>query len=234
MQPIPETLEALGELDAYINEGTLLDQLQRTAVLAERLCPDLAGFSIALHEHGITLTMVATDDEIAALDGIQYLAGGPCVDAVEDGRGIVTSSEDLFSEPRWQVFAQTTAAVGVASTLTFPVMEGGKVVGTVNLYGRGARTFEGKHQALATVFGAWAPGAVTNADLAFSTRRTAARAPTQLREAAVVDTATGILARSYELPLDTARQRLDDSAARAGVPVHRLARIIVELYEDRG
>ena len=233
MEPIPETLEALGELDAYINEGTLLDQLQRTAVLAERLCPDLAGFSIAIHEHGITLTMVATNDEIAALDGIQYLAGGPCVDAAEGGRGIATSLEGLFSEPRWQVFARTTAASGVASTLTFPVLAEDEVVGTVNLYGRSADTFDGKHQALATIFGAWAPGAVTNADLSFSTRRTAQRAPTMLREAALVDTATGILARSYELPLDTARQRLDDSAARAGVPVHRLARIIVELYEDR-
>jgi hypothetical protein len=36
---------------------------------AQRLVPDLAGISVASREHGLTFTLVATDEEIAALDG---------------------------------------------------------------------------------------------------------------------------------------------------------------------
>lgn len=230
MEPIPETVEALGELDPFLDDGTLLDQLQRSAELAQGLAPDLVGFSVAAHEHGITFTVVATDDEIAALDGVQYLTNGPCVDALDDGHGIATTSDALFSEPRWSAFAQATAAAGVRSTLTFPILDGGRVTGTVNLYGRTENTFDGKHQLLATVFSAWAPGAVTNADLTFSTRRVAQQAPAQLRDDALIAAATGILAASREVPVDAAREQLEDSAARAGVPVGKLARVIIELH----
>ena len=229
MEPIPETLEALGELDPYDEEGTLLEQLQRTAALAQGLAPDLTGFSIASHQHGVTFTVVATDDEVAALDGIQYLTSGPCVDALGERRTMATTSEDLFSEPRWRSFAQASAAAGVRSTLTFPVVEGDEVTGTVNLYGRSDDTFDGKHKLLATVFGAWAPGAVTNADLSFSTRHRAQQAPAKLREGALIASATGILAASREIPTALAREHLEDSAARAGIPTIVLARMIIEL-----
>jgi hypothetical protein len=231
MEPIPETLEALSELDTYLDHGALLDQLQRTAALAQSVAPDLAGFSIASSEHGITFTLVATDEEIAALDGVQYLTSGPCVQAL-DGQGIATTSDGLFSEPRWRTFAQATAAAGVCSTLTFPIVDGDAVIGTVNLYGRSENTFEGKHNLLATVFKAWAPGAVTNADLSFSTRRVAEQAPTLLREEAIIDAATGIVAVSQEVALEAARQQLEEAAARAGVPVARLAHLVIELSKD--
>ena len=234
MEPIPETIEALHELDPHLDHDTILDQLQRSARLARGLAPGLVGFSIAAHEHGITFTLVATDDEIAALDGVQYLTSGPCVDAMDDEHGIATTSDDLFSEPRWRAFAQATAAAGVRSTVTFPIVEGDKVTGTVNLYGRSETTFDGKHQLLAAVFSAWAPGAVTNADLSFSTRHVADQAPAQLREDALIAAATGILAASREVPVDAARAQLEDSAARAGVPVGKLARFNIVLHDSRG
>lgn len=232
MEPIPETVEALDELDSHLDDDTILDQLHRSAGLARGLAPDLVGLSIAVHEHGITFTLVATDDEIAALDGVQYLTSGPCVDAMDNEHGIATTSDDLFSEPRWSAFAQATAAAGVRSTLTFPILEGDKVTGTVNLYGRTEHTFDGKHGLLATVFSAWAPGAVTNADLSFSTRRVAEQAPARLREDALISAATGILAASRSVPIEAARAQLEESAARAGVPVGKLARVIIELHDS--
>src|SRR5688500_1686555 len=108
MEPIPETLEAFGELEPYVDDGALLDPLRRTADLARDIAPGLVGFSIASHEHGVTFTLVATDDEIAALDGVRYVIDGPCTDAVTARQGIVTTSDDLFSEPRWRAFAQAT------------------------------------------------------------------------------------------------------------------------------
>lgn len=233
MRPIPETLEAIAELDALVDDGTLLDDLRRQAARAQDITPSLAGVSVALLVHDLTFTLVASDEEIAALDAIQYLSSGPCVAVIEAGEpmGVATTSDDLFSESRWRDLARATAAVGIHSTLTFPIVDGEEVTGTVNLYGRSAHTFDGLHAELADVFRAWAPGAVTNADLAFTTRRLAEKAPARLREDALVDTAVGILAASRAISFDTARAQLEDSAARADVPVGTLARVIIELQE---
>lgn len=231
MEPIPETLDAIAELDAFLDDGTLFDQLKRQAALAQRVAPDLAGISLASLEHGITFTMVATDEEIAALDGVQYATSGPCVEVVDDGEGMITTSQDLFDEPRWRALAQSSAATGVRSTLTFPIMDGGEVSGTVNLYGRSDDTFDGKHGALAAVFNAWAPGAIRNADLTFSTRRRAEQAPAKLRDDALIDEATGILAAYHEISVERARERLEHSAARSDLPLSRLARMIVSLKD---
>jgi GAF domain-containing protein len=227
MEFIPETLQALDELEPIGHDAELRESLERSADLAQRLVPDLAGISVASREYGLTFTLVATDEEIAALDGVQYLASGPCVEALEDGRGMATTSEDLLSEPRWRALGLASAAAGVRSTLTLPIITREEVTGTVNLYGRSDDTFDGKHATLAAIFRAWAPGAVTNADLSFSTRQVAEQAPEQLRDEALIDQATGFLAAAEELPLDVARQRLFDAASRAGVPVTKLARVLI-------
>ncbi|MFC7725505.1 GAF and ANTAR domain-containing protein [Nocardioides sp. GCM10028917] len=232
MEPIPETLDAIAELDAYLDDGKLFDELMKKAALAQRIAPDLVGISVASLEHGITFTMVATDDEIAALDGVQYATSGPCVEVADDGQGVVTRSEDLFSEPRWRAFAQASAAAGVRSTLTFPMMDGDEVIGTVNLYGSSDDTFDGNGSLLAAIFRAWAPGAVTNADLSFSTRLAAEQAPAKLRDDALIDEATGILAAHHQIPVDRARERLEHAAARAGVPLSTLARMIVKTTDS--
>lgn len=229
MQPIPETLDALGEVDSYLDGGSLEEQLRTTASRAEQVAPGLVGVSLAFREHGLTFTLIATDEDIATLDAVQYVASGPCVDAIDLGHGIATP-DGLLSERRWQHFARASAAAGVQSTLTLPVVDGDVVVSTVNLYGRAADTFAGRHEALAGVFGAWAPGAVANADLPFTTRRDAQQAPAQLQEVAVVDTATGILAAEREVTVEEASAQLHDAAHRAGVPVHKLARVLVDLY----
>ena len=60
----------------------------------------------------------------------------------------------------------------------------------------------------------------------------AEQAPARLREDALVSAATGILAASRQVPVDTARAQLEESAARAGVSVGRLARVIIELHDS--
>lgn len=231
VEPISETLRALDEVDAHLDGRPLLDQLRRTADRAERLVPGLVGVSLAFRGYGLTFTLVATDEKIATLDAVQYLASGPCVDAVDLGHGIATP-HGLLSEQRWHDFARASAASGVLSTLTLPVLEGDVVVSTVNLYGREDHTFNGMHAALADIFGAWAPGAVANADLGFLTRRDAQQAPRHLRETAIVETATGILAATRDLPVAEARAELDDAARRAGVPVVKLAEVLLDLYNS--
>lgn len=232
VEPIPETLQALDELDASIDDLDLRDRLLETAERARGVAPGLVGVSIASRELDATFTLVATDEEIATLDAVQYVASGPCVDAIDLGHGIATSPDGLLSEPRWRDFARASAAAGIHSTLTLPVVLDGAVVATVNLYGAAPDTFEDRHERLAHVFGAWAPGAVANADLSFSTRTSARQAPVRLEQRAVLDAATGIIAAQREIPVAEARAQLEDAASRAGIPVVRLARVVVGLHDE--
>ncbi len=233
MEFIPESLQALDELDTYADDTddtSLFDRLSDVADRARAVAPGVVGLSMASLENGLTFTLVATDEEVATLDAVQYLASGPCVDAIDIGRGITTSAEGLLSETRWREFAVAGAAAGVHSTLTFPVVRADDVVATINMYGHAPDTFTGKHEALAGLFGGWAAGAVANADLSFSTRRAAERAPLDLRDSATVDAATGILAHRRSLTVAAARREIADASQRAGIPVARLAQVIVDLH----
>lgn len=231
MEPIPQTLQAFGELDAMLDDESLLTLLTSTADRAHEAVPGLIGVSVASRDQGVTFTLVATPQEIAVLDAVQYVATGPCVDAVDLGHGITTSAGGLLDETRWSHFARASAAAGILSTLTLPVVDGDDVVGTVNFYGRNEDTFVDRHEELAEIFGAWAPGAVADADLSFATRRLAEQAPEQLRRAGLVDTATGILAAERRTSVKDAREHLDSAARRAGIPVETLAAVVVNLHQ---
>jgi GAF domain-containing protein len=231
-EPIPETVEAVDNLDPSADDGSLLADLIRLAGRAQEIVPDLVGVSIASFDHGLTFTLVATAEEIAVLDAVQYVAGGPCVEAAETDR-VNEFEPDLLNEDRWRLFAEATAAHAVHSTLTLPVLSDGRVVGTVNLYAASRRAFVGQHEQLAEVFGAWAAGAVANADLSFTTRKEAERAPQILRNQNLIDLATGIVAAQLGVDVETAVARLRDAASRAGVSLLQLARDIVGARERR-
>jgi GAF domain-containing protein len=234
VEAIPETLHALDELDALVDDDddNLARRLVAAADRAREVTSDLVGVSIGSRELDVTFTVVATDQEIATLDSVQYLSSGPCVDAIERGHGIASSPGGLLSESRWHDFGRASARAGVHSTLTFPVVLDGEVVATVNLYGREPDTFDDLHDQLAEVFGAWAPGAVTNADLSFSTRSIAQEAPARLKDRAVLDAATGVIAAQRDIPVEVARAHLEDAARRADIPVERLARVVLGIHDN--
>jgi GAF domain-containing protein len=232
VRPIAATVEAVDELDPHLDDGTMLARLVDMGDRVRALVPQAVGLSIASIDQGISFTVVATDDEIAVLDAMQYVEDGPCVAAVDLEQGLATSAADLFDERSWRLFALATSAAGVRSTLTLPVVVAGRVRGTVNLYAATDHAFDGHHAELARICGAWAPGAVANADLAFTTRRTAEEAPGILRADARVESAVGFLAATLGIGYGEARERLCAAAARAGVAPHRLATAILRLRTE--
>jgi GAF domain-containing protein len=231
MEPIPETVEAVDELDPSVDDFDILQHLTDLATRAQEIVPDLVGVSVGRISERLTFTLVATAAEIAVLDGIQYIAGGPCVDGAHSKEPREFNRDDVLDEEGWRLFAEATAARAVHSTLTLPVVTEGRVVGTVNLYAASERAFVGHHEALAEVFGAWAAGAVANADLSFTTRKDAQAAPQHVQEGHIIDVATGIVAAQLGVDIDTARIRLRDAAIRAGVTLIDLARSVVDARE---
>ena len=146
VEPIPETTEAIEEYGPF-GSGDLLGELRAKGARLRDMVPDCVGFSLASIEHGVTFTVAATDADLALLDAVQYLAGGPCVDAVEGEQVVTFTADDAVDERRWQLFAQATAAASVASTLTLPILARDTVAGSVNLYAATRQAFTGLHRA---------------------------------------------------------------------------------------
>jgi GAF domain-containing protein len=231
LDPLPGTREALAKVARW-SDRDLTQDLVRQGELARLVVPSLVGLSLALLREGLTFTLAATDTDLALLDGVQYAAGGPCVEAALQDRMVLSGDNDagLLDEQRWAEFARAGAAHGVLSTLSMPILEVGRVTGGVNLYASAPDAFEGKVQEVAAKLRAWAPGAVHNADLTFSTRQAAARAPERLRDLAALDQAAGIVMAAEGVDEQAARRIISDAAHRAGQDPLDLARALVKPY----
>lgn len=230
MQPLPETTAALAALALATDpadEG-LAEQFDQAAATTRRIAPQCVGLTLTLVQEGVCFTWVATDLDSAGLDAIQYLDGGPCVHAVEQGSIVVDSDDDPVDERAWHTFAAATARAGVSSTLSIPLVSEGHVYGGLNLYGRTPGAFDGHHEELAALYGGWAGGAVTNADLSFTTMARARTAPRILADVTSSNLVVGMIMAAHGVPEDTARHTLSDVAARAGVPEGRVADILLD------
>jgi GAF domain-containing protein len=231
VEPIPPTSEALEKLDR-LGETGVAAALDHVSAMVRDVVPECVGLSLTLVDEDITLTMVSEGAATLALDAMQYLDGGPCVLAAETNQRVDINEADLFDEDRWSMFALASAAAGVQSSLSLPLLDDDheRVVGGVNLYGSRRNAFDGHHDVLAGILGAWAPGVVRDADLSFSTRRRAAEAPGVLADHADVDVAVRVIATAQEVDADTARLRLRESAARAGISEAEVARTVIRTH----
>jgi len=231
LEPLPETHEALLELGQW-SDHDLTAELTHQGDLVEDLVPNLVGMSLSLVRDGLTFTIAATPEHLGLLDAIQYAFGGPCVDAAFEDATVLSGDGEagLLDEQRWVEFARASAANGVLSTLSLPIHGRGRVVGGVNLYAATPNAFAGKEQGVADILGAWAPGAVHNADLPFSTRTAARQAPQVLKDLAVVDLATGVVVAAHGVSEAEARQIIADAAHRAGQDELTVAREITRPF----
>jgi GAF domain-containing protein len=228
LEPIPETLEAIKELNRFGSNDVAVALLRLSREVVE-VVPEVVGLSLGVTAGGLTFTAVATDDRIAGLDAVQYLSGGPCVDAAETGEPQGRRG-DALDEVRWAELARAGAALGVAATLSLPIVHDGRVTASVNLYAATADAFDGHHEELARRCGAWAPGAVSNADLAFRSRQAAATTPARLRDNNSIEVAIGLLMETYTISDDAASARLRDAAERAGISEAQAARVIIRAF----
>ena len=228
MEPIPETLEAIKELTRFGDTDVAVALLQMSRSV-RAVVPELVGLSLCVVDENLTFTLSSSTSEIAELDALQYIDGGPCVQAAERGAPTAYQSEAAMDEQGWRMFATATAAAGVASTLSLPILRHEQVIAGVNLYAGTPAAFDGLHEQVAAACGAWAPGAITNADLTFSTRLEAARAPDQIRAQHVVDVAVGIIIENQAVSAATACERLEQAAERAGITQAQAARAIIRL-----
>jgi GAF domain-containing protein len=233
MEPTEESAQTIEAFAEYGVTG-IPEMLAETARHVQRIVPQIWGMSVSLSDGDLTFTLVASSAEVAALDGVQYASGGPCVAAIEDQREV--NVEDIaapMAEQDWQLFASASAAAGVRSTLSFPLTLGGEVIGGVNLYASTENAFAGHQEELAAVFGTWASEGVSNADMTFASRARAEQGPTRAAEQSEVDLALGVLMGQKGIGPDEARAELEAGARKAGIEPLELARTILSALTHR-
>jgi GAF domain-containing protein len=226
VEPLPETEAALTEL-TWSEPSSASVEVQQQVDRAKEIVPELIGVSVTMLREELTFTFVASSELIRVLDGLQYLDGGPCVDAVRDER-VIDDPEAALDEHQWTLFTRAEAVAGIASTLSLPIVSNGQAICGINFYASRAGAFRDRHQELADVFGAWVGGAVSNADMSFTTRFQAAQAAGRLEALHTIDKAIGIIASTQEVSVGEARRRLDQAGALAGVAPDKLARAVLE------
>jgi GAF domain-containing protein len=228
VEPIPESRRVLEEL-AKTDEMTIGPTLQRTVDHIEQMIPSCVGVSVSLFDSGLTFTFVASTRHTRVVDAAQYLNDdGPCQDAAIEGTEIV--SENLLDEDRWQLMAQVAANNGIRSSLSVPLRDGDRTVGSINLYGDTTAAFKDADRELAALFGAAVQDAVVNADLSMASRENAENAMDKLRANDLAAQATGVLAQREGIPVSAARQKLQAAAERAGIDEGTLAQAVIALY----
>ncbi len=228
MQPLPEVRAAADALAALTGDLDVLRGLEILSEAAVALIPSVIGVSLTIVVDDEPFTVTATDEATAAVDAVQYLDGGPCLDAATDQDAIMVG--DLLDEERWQLYRHAASASGVRASLSLPLGgAGGPIPGAINLYASEPDAFKGKEKLLAEAFQTSAKDFITNADLSFMTREAARRLPEQMEDKAKVDQATGMLSVMLGWSPDEARTRLRSAAGKAGTPVAKVADLLITM-----
>jgi GAF domain-containing protein len=148
--------------------------------------------SITVMERGRPMTVAATDPVAAAIDEAQYAAGsGPCVQAIVDKR--VVRSDRLDEDHRWTEVAGAAQEVGIAASLSTPMLLDGVALGGLNYYGFEPSSFTAADEAISVRFAAQAAVVASNATAYWSVEATSRQLQAALESRAVIEQAKGFL-----------------------------------------
>ncbi|MCY7402103.1 MAG: ANTAR domain-containing protein [Nocardioides sp.] len=230
MELLPQSREALDEYVASVDD--LEHELRVIEGWAVRTVPECVAMSVTFLDDDLTFTLVASPGP-ATSEVAEVSVVGVSVEMVDDVQldAVETdTAEAALDEGWWAEMARSRASAGIASTVSLPVVDRGRVVLTIDLYASTAHAFHGRLDALAEALGASQAGAVTNADLGFESRRRAEEAPGRLRDQRVIDVAVGLLAARECVDVDAARALLFDSAQRAGIDMVQAALVVHAIH----
>src|SRR4051794_12618716 len=215
---------------AAVFEDDLVGYLKAITRFALLEVPQCVGISITIvDDDGIPFTVTATDPQVRAVDGMQYVDDGPCLTALSEGS--VMTVGDVLDESRWHAYAESAAARGIRSSLSLPLLFDGETIGALNLYGNSPDAFDDRAHLLAELISGHAAMAISNADLSLRSAQFAT--DTAVAQASEpdprIEEAVAVLARRKNVPADEAHRLLRDAANRAGIGAAQLAEGILGL-----
>ena len=185
--------------------------------------PDLVGLSLVASDApgDQPWTVAATGDDVALLDAVQYLTGGP--GAAQDPAGADwLDLRDPGTAARWPGLAEVAGSLGVGAVLVVGGEDGASRggAGVVHLYARSAAV--GQEGRVADALAAWAGRAEGLRDARHATR-VQPGGPSSLVQQGALARGVACWAVRDGVDIVVAQERLHDAATRAGVADHDLA-----------
>lgn len=194
--------------------------------------PDAAscGLTLERNRHGVT---VASSDELAShADALQYDGDtGPCLDAMRSGA--VVTVDDMAAERRWSPFPQRASAVGVAASLSLPLVIGQEGRGALNLYARRPHAFGAEDEARARQWADQATGALVVAARLARHQDTSRQMAEGMESRSTISRAVGLIMGRQGISADAAFGVLKSTSQQTNTKIRDLAARYLADYEDR-
>ncbi|WP_428343103.1 GAF and ANTAR domain-containing protein [Mycobacterium sp.] len=213
------------------------DLLAEIAGFAAHAIPGVDGAGVTLIEPRSTTMGIAasavTAPFVREIDILQYetLQEGPSITGMKDGVAVISCS--LGGDRRWPRFGAGAARLGVASSMSLPLLIADQVVGSVNCYAHWRDAF-GEHAVrLGTQFAQPAAFSVYNAQLIAAARDTAERLQHALVIREVIAQAIGIIRGRTGATAEDAFNRLRRISQTENTTLHEVARRVVEDADRR-
>jgi GAF domain-containing protein len=174
-----------------LTDRSLKADLERLIRLVTGLIPNCTAASAAILVDGQPTTVAISDRVAMELDVVQYdSSDGPCL-ACLGGQQIRVAY--LPADVRFPHFAAGAADRRISSVLSTPAIDGGVVIGSLNLYSRHVYGFDAAAEAVALIFAAEIATAIARSDVLRNARTTREQLQEQYDEAAVVSMAEDVM-----------------------------------------
>jgi GAF domain-containing protein len=211
-----------------VADAPLKVTLDRLATLASNAIGSASAAGITLlDERSRPRTYIATDDIAPVVDEAQYDQDeGPCLDAYRHNRTIRVDDTSAVADG-WPAFSRVAVQTGVKSTLSLPLVAGGRALGAFNLYARDPHAFSSQDESEAQLFATQAAVVLANAVAYWGAFDLADGLRTAMQSRATIEQAKGILMASRHCSPDEAFRMLVNASQRNNVKVRELAGRIV-------
>ncbi|GIG30716.1 ANTAR domain-containing protein [Cellulomonas marina] len=165
--------------------GAFVDVVLRTV-------PGATAVSVQLGSAAEPTEVASTSRRAAELDGWQIRAGeGPCVESGDTSRTVV--SADVLTDARWPRLVRAARAGGAVPVVSSPLLDEGRAIGGVNVYGADGGVFHGGHRHAVEVMAAGTTTGVEQLRLHAELRTQADQLRQALVSRATIDQAKGIV-----------------------------------------
>jgi GAF domain-containing protein len=223
LPPADELAVVYARMSGFLLSRETVDTaVDLVASLAAQVVAGSAGAGVSLVDEAGRRTKAASDPLVEQADQLQYdLDEGPCLQAAADRA--VYRIGDMTTETRWRRWCERAAGLGMRSSLSVPLLAGGRCLGAIKVYAVEPGAFGDREEHLVSLFAEQAAVLLANVKSYDDVRRFSDRLTSALRDRDAVATAKGVLMERERLDPDTAFARLVSLSERDGRPLRDVA-----------
>lgn len=144
-------------------DAALIARLEDVVAMACHGVPGCDGAAVTLALPEGVVTVGATSETAREIAAAQQAADdGPCLRALREG--VVVRVQDWSTEQRWAQVARVASDVGVRSSLSIPLQQGGRRLGALSMHGRRPRAFDDQAERIGDLLTRQAAGLIRDVE----------------------------------------------------------------------